>query len=55
MHFAAANYRQLVAAPNDLYVQGILNLGEISIKLSAKVDQNAVVGKFQKYLVNIIR
>jgi hypothetical protein len=42
-----ADHRQPVAAPQDMHPHLVFDLREVAVKFAAKVDQQAVVRKFE--------
>jgi len=48
------DHRQVIAASQDMNPKLMLYLGQIAVELAAQVDQQPVVGKFQKGLVQIL-
>ena len=50
-----ADHRQPVAPPQDMHPHLVLDLGKVAVKFAAKVDQQSVVGKFQKRFDDVFR
>ncbi len=49
----AAHYGDLVAAPQDMNPELMFDLRQIAVEFTAEVDQQPIVGKFQKSLVQV--
>ena len=46
---------QLVSASQNLNAQRLLDLGQIAVEFPAKVDQKAIIRKFQKGFLKVFR
>ena len=52
---AGSVQRQLVSAPHDDDTEALLERGEVAVELATKLDQQTVIGEFDKSLVQRLR
>src|SRR5690606_12451752 len=50
---ACPHHGDLVAASEDMHPELVFDLRQVAVKLSAQVDQQAIVGEFQQCLVQV--
>jgi hypothetical protein len=47
------DHGKLIATAQDMHVQLVFDLGEVSVEFPAQVDQQSVVRKLQQRFVNV--